>query len=164
MTTTIFAFNPDPQQVYTFLPTFDGVTYSCSVTWNLFAQRYYLNCDSLNGVRVFSQPLIGSPTGTNLQSATWKNGKAIFTAAAEHGFKIGETIDLTISGCTPDTYNGLRRCFIVDKFRFSFSLPEPELDATALGVVNYNINLLWAYFNTTAMVYRPAARQFEVMN
>ena len=62
-TTTVTPFTPTSNQAFQFNPTLDGVVYTCSVTWNLSGQRWYLNIYTLQGVLVLSRALIASPPG-----------------------------------------------------------------------------------------------------
>lgn len=66
MTTTIIPFNPSPDTPFQFTALFDGATYTVVLTWNLFGQRYYVNVIDINGVRVFSRAMVGSPPSKNI--------------------------------------------------------------------------------------------------
>ena len=57
----LFPFTPSKSATFTFRPTLDGDAYACSVTWNLFGQRWYVNCYDTSGNWIFTLPLIGSP-------------------------------------------------------------------------------------------------------
>lgn len=59
---TTFAFTPTASANFQFVPTLDGNQYTAIVTWNLFGQRYYISIYALDGTRVLTTPLIGSPT------------------------------------------------------------------------------------------------------
>jgi hypothetical protein len=61
---TTFAFTPSQTAAFTFQPVLDGSTYNVVVTWNIFGQRYYVNCYDLSGNLIFALPLISSPVGT----------------------------------------------------------------------------------------------------
>ena len=64
--TTLFPFVPSPQSAFQFQPIFDGDTYTCTVTWNLFGQRWYVNCYDLSGTWIFTVARIGSPAGYDI--------------------------------------------------------------------------------------------------
>ena len=64
--TTLYQFQPSPTSAFQFQPTFDGDTYTCTVTWNLFGQRWYVNCYDLSGNWIFTLPRIGSPDGYDI--------------------------------------------------------------------------------------------------
>ena len=58
---TTFLFQPSNTTPFQFQPTLDGNIYNCVVTWNLFGQRYYLNCMDLSGNLIFCVAMVGSP-------------------------------------------------------------------------------------------------------
>lgn len=160
--TTFFNFTPSTQQNFQFQPTLDGQQYNAIVTWNFAAQRFYINLYALDGTLIFSVPVIGSDTGRNVQSATWDHGFVTIMTDGPHGYVLGATIDINISGMVPDAYNGNVRAFVTrrDQLQYQLSL-DPGL-ATQLGQVIYNVNMAGPYFSTSSIVYRSANRQFEV--
>jgi hypothetical protein len=162
--TTFIDFVPNPNGAVTFLVTLDGTEYRAQVMWNLFGQRYYLNVYTLNGGLVFSVPLIGSLNGFNIESINWYSGRATVKLLNIPNWAFGVTGNLTISGCTPDVYNGTVKGLTLAHDSRSFSYPlavDPGLPSV-VGVVYANINLAAGYVETSTLVYRPANRQFEV--
>lgn len=160
--TALFDFLPTTVAPYTFQPTLDGLEYTGIVTWNLFGQRWFLNLYKLDGTLVVAEPLIGSPVGLFIETLTWSKGLALATTTLPHGYRIGESIDLTIVGCSPDAYNGRFRCFVVDENMFTYSIPSVTPAAATVGSVGYDINLVAGYFTTSTLVYRVANGQIEV--
>lgn len=163
--TTFFSFTPSTQQNFQFQPTLDGQQYNAIVTWNFAAQRFYINLYALDGTLIFSVPVIGSDTGRGIQSATWDHGFVTLTTDGPHGYLLGATIDLTVSGMVPDVYNGKVRAFVTRRDQLQYPLfinidVSQDLP-TQLGQVIYNVNMAGAYFSTSTLVYRPANRQFE---
>jgi hypothetical protein len=62
MSNTVIAFTPTSNTVFSFTATLDGVNYTCVVTWNLWAQRWYLNIYSISPTAlVVCKALIASP-------------------------------------------------------------------------------------------------------
>jgi hypothetical protein len=59
--TTYTQFQPSPRETFAFSATLDGTVYQMVVMWNLFGQRWFLNCVATNNVLMFSVPVIGSP-------------------------------------------------------------------------------------------------------
>ena len=60
--TTLVTFAPASNQPFQFNATLDGQNYTCVITWNLWAQRWYLNIYSLNPITlVVCKALIASP-------------------------------------------------------------------------------------------------------
>lgn len=159
--TTFYPFVPSNQAPPQFTTTLDGQQYTATVTWNLFGQRYYVNIATLTGELVVSLPLIGSPTGVNLAALAWSQGTVTATAAAPHGYAIGQTFELTISGATPDGFNGIFPCLIVSDTEFTYAVSAFPGTATVYGVASYDIDLAEGYFAST-LVFRDATQQFEV--
>lgn len=62
----IYNFTPSDTNVFQFQPTLDNSTFSVTVTWNVFGERYYVNISTLQGVLVYTIPLIGSPPDYNI--------------------------------------------------------------------------------------------------
>lgn len=58
-----FDFIPTQSAPFQFQPTLDGQVYNAVVTWNLFAQRYYLNVYDLAGNLIVATAMVGSPLG-----------------------------------------------------------------------------------------------------
>lgn len=162
--TTYFNFQPPAvgAPVFEFQPTLDGQPYTASVPWLLFGQRWYLSLQALNGTLIFNRSLIGSPSGVALQSAAWQNGYVNATTANPHGYAVGQSIDLTISGCVPAALNGTFPCLVTGPTGFSFALAQDPGTVTTLGLASFNINLAWGYFQSSSLVFRTATQQFEV--
>jgi hypothetical protein len=166
--TTFVDFVSSQTAPFSFQPTLDGTVYAATVTWNLFAQRYYLNLNALDGTLIFSLPLVGSPVGVALAGLSWAFGTVEATTEAPHGYEEGSTVALTLSGSAPDAYNGRFLCLVTGDATFTYPLAEDPGDTASLGVVNFNVNLLAGYYDasgqpfSSTLVYRPANKQFEI--
>lgn len=66
MATIYIDFQPDKSRVFTFLGTFDGVSYNVTVPWNYYGQRYYIQVFTIQGQLVLCMPLIDSPDGGDI--------------------------------------------------------------------------------------------------
>lgn len=64
--TVITPFNPSPNANFQFQASLDGNTYNVILTWNVYAQRYYVNIYDLTGVEILSRPLVASPDEANI--------------------------------------------------------------------------------------------------
>lgn len=159
---TTIQFVPPPRSTFQFQPTLDGQTYSVEVVWSLFGRRWYVNVRSLDGQLVCNVPLIGSPIGVDMQSLTWENGRAVATTALPHGFRTLDTIALTIINCTPIEYNGDVRAFAATPTKLTWPLAANPGEASMLGHIDFNINIVGGYFTTSKLVYREALQQFEI--
>jgi hypothetical protein len=158
--TIFFPFAPPSNQAFTFQPTLDGTPFTAVVPWNLFGRRFYLQLFDLSGALVLYRALVTSVAGVAVQSATWLRGRAILTTAAPLGLRIGDTVRLTVDGMTPDAYNGTNFCLISGPSNLSFPLANDPGDATVLGAVSYDVDLVSGYFTSSTVVFRNG--QFEV--
>lgn len=159
--TTRFDFVPSNVAPFQFQPTLDGVVHTCVITWNLFGRRYYLSCYQLDGTRVFSRAMVGSPSGFVIEELDWEAGVAIAKTVDGHGFVPGSTVRLTIDGANPAAYNGIVDALAVDADTLTWSLPTNPGPTVVPGSAFVNIDLAGGYF-TSSLVYREPNRQFEV--
>jgi len=160
--TTFTNFVPSTVAPFQFSPTLDGQVYNATVPWLLFGARYYLRLAALNGSLVLQTALVGSPSGIAIQAITWANGYATATTVAPHGYNIGQTVTLTVSGASPSAYNGQIQAIITGPNTFSWALATNPGMATVFGMATYNINLVGGYFTTSTLVFREQSQQFEV--
>ena len=161
--TTIYPFTPNNQGPFQFSPELDGNTYNVQVTWSLFGARYYVNVYDLAQNLIVALPMIGSPSAYNLASLSWSHGLVTAETTEHHGYLINSTTDLVISGAAPDNYNGTVSAFIIDQSTFQYDVAQDPGPATTTGNVVFNINLVAGYFDTSTLVFRQDANQFEVM-
>jgi hypothetical protein len=162
-----FAPSASANPPFSFSPQLDGVQYNATVTWSLFGQRWYLNLVALDGTPILTTALVGSPTGIALENLEWSGGVVTATTSTPHGLKVGRVISLTISGATPDGYNGFFACQITGPQKFTYALATNPGMATVFGFENYNVNLVGGvadengnYFSST-LVFRESAQTFE---
>ena len=160
--TTYFPFAPSRRSVPQFAPTLDGAQHSCSCTWSLFGQRYYLNCFDQNGALVFSKPIVETPAAAAINALSWSAvaGKVMATTQSPHGYKIGSVVELTIAGCLPDAYNGTFMCVITGAASFTFAMVSDPGANVAAGSFSFLIDIAAGYFSQSAIIYRNGS--FEV--
>lgn len=159
---TLFQFIPQPNQVFSFNPTLDGQTYTAFVPWSLFGVRWYLDLFAPDGNLTFSKALVASPPSRVIESLSWANGYAIATLREPHGYRITDTIQLNIAGCTPAVYNGKVMALVVKEDQIAWPLQLNPGPASQLGVVTYDIDLVAGYVASSTMVFREGTQQFEV--
>lgn len=185
---TIIQFNPQPVSIFQFSPVLDGVTYSATVTWNLYGQRYYLNIYTVDGVLQLSVPLIGSPDAgfvVKTQEVTSVVNMVASILIGESKFYPSTSVDVNdlISGMvvsgdgvSPDT---LYLSYGFDEFGFYINVSEPFIDsiennpltltftnrlslyAPADDPAASDINLTQGYFNTP-IIFRSSSNNFEI--
>ena len=157
---TNYPFVPSSVSAPQFQPTLDGQQYLVQLFWSLFGQRYYVQCSTIQGVLIFNVPLVESPGGVTVQSLAWNDetGNAQGTTSVPHGYKLGATVALTVSGASPVGYNGQQLVLITGPSSFTYPMvvtsdPGP---ATVGGVLSYDINIAGGYFAST-LVFRNSA-------
>ena len=171
--TTVLPFIPSNIRTPTIPMTLDGVNCNVTITFNVSAQRYYINVYDQNGDWIITVPLVSSPPGRNVQSAYYDPFLNIVTVTmvdpslwpvplAKEGINIrpGLMVDYTLLGFTPDTYNGKFRCMHIDAITFTFPMPTDPGQVQILGTVNRLLNMIEPLFIINSLVYRNSA--FEI--
>lgn len=64
--TTYVPFAPTALAPFQFTATLDGAAYTVVVTWNVFAQRWYVNVYDQSQDLIVALPMIGSPPSDNI--------------------------------------------------------------------------------------------------
>lgn len=161
--TTIIPFVPVPRAPFQFQPVLDGDTYTGLITWNLFGQRWYLNLYTSSGALVVTIPLIGSPNPIAVSSIAWNSllGIVTLTTASPHGIPVGKATNLTLSGVTPSSYNGVKALVAQSATTLSYVQTTDPGAVTVTGAIGRDISLTAGYFNST-LVYRESSRNLEV--
>ena len=160
--TTYVDFIPSQVAPFQFNPTLDGQVYAARVPWNLFGQRYYIELRALDGTLIFYQPLIGSPIGVQIQDASWQYGRVMLQTASPHGYRLGQTINLTVSGCQPVTYDGRREFLVTGHDLLSYPERAYPGAMTDPGRLDYDVDLAGGYFQTSTLVFREPSQRFEI--
>lgn len=158
---TTFPFTPSNISAPVFQPTLDGSVYSCDVRWNLFGNRYYVNCYDSSGGRVFTVPLIETGPSVPVDNMVWDgvSRSLLLTTSSPHGYKIGGTLELTVEGASPVAFNGTRKMLVTGDRTLTFPCLSSPGPLVAPGRLSHLISLCKGYFDST-MVYRNG--QFEV--
>lgn len=161
--TTYYPFTPTLAAPFKFQPTLDGQVYVVTCPWNVHAQRWYMQVVALDGTLIVFKAISSSPSGNIIESISWAQGVATLVTSAPHRYRPLSTINLTVSGCQPDAFNGKWQMFVVDDQTLSFSMGDPGVSgATALGQVSWDLNLVGGYFSQSTLVFREQSNQFEV--
>ncbi len=66
MSTTYIPFDPSATAPFQFQATMDGAVYTCIVTWNLYAQRWYIGIYDLTNTVIVLIAMVGSPPSYNI--------------------------------------------------------------------------------------------------
>jgi hypothetical protein len=139
--------------------TLDGNLFTLAVTWNLFGQRWFINLYDLSGNLIVTKAMIGSPDGVTAESLSWDFGVATAVTSVPHKFAIGTEVEVTISGCAPDAYNGSVLAAVIDSVTLSYQLASNPGPATGIGTVQFLVDMLAGYFDSI-LAYSDSAKNF----
>ena len=163
--TTFTTFQPASNSVFQFNATLDGSQFVVRVPWLFFGRRWYVEIYDQNQTLIVNRALVGSPPAAPIASVTWANRVVTVETTIPHGYTVGETVMLAITGITPTAYNGEVEAFITGDSAFTYQL---AMNPGVPGAVNsgaaaeaFDISLTEGYFTST-MVYREVTGVFEV--
>lgn len=158
--------------------TLDGSLYTLTAFWLTYAQRWYIQLTALDGTLVFFRPLIGSGTPAALVTMAWVDGNpasdpalappdspsgiVTVTTGTPLGYAAGATVTFTISGSNPAGYDGTYPSLVTGPSSLSYPLASNPGAVVSVGSLSVDVNLAWPYFQTSTLVFRDAAQQFEV--
>lgn len=86
--TTYVQFTPSTTSPFQFQATLDGNVYNIIVTWNVYAQGYYVNIYDISNNIVVSLPLIGSPSNYNISLTAGYFTSTLIYRTANQQFEI----------------------------------------------------------------------------
>lgn len=169
--TTIIPFIPSNLVAPSFRAVFDGVDHNVIITWNVSAQRYYVNVYTSNGAWVITIPLFASPPGRAAANAVYDPFlNAVIVDLVDPSLwpcplagpitKPGTIIDYTLENFQPLTYNGRFRSLHINSQRFSFPIDFNPGQLVVLGQVSRYLNMIESVFQTSSMIYRNGS--FEI--
>jgi len=169
--TTIIPFLPSNVTTPEFRARLDGEDHTIRITWNVSAQRFYINVYSADGTWIITVPLISSPPARSVLYAAYDPFLSVVTVdMAPYGgwtvpyagiaTKPGTIIHYTLDGFQPNTYNGRYRCLHIQPLRFTFPMPRDPGPLVVVGHVSRLLNMIQSVFTRSTMVYRNGA--FEI--
>src|SRR6516162_9743081 len=170
--TIVIPFLPSNLVAPNFKVTLDNVDYKIIVTWNISAQRYYVNVYGLDGSWVITVPLYQSPPSRAVNSLLYDNLRRVMTvelvAPPLWPIPIGSTGTMTPPGTMVDYYlenfdptilNVKWRCLHINDTYFEFPLANDPGQINVLGSVGRYLSMVDGIFSST-LIYRNGA--FEV--
>jgi hypothetical protein len=170
--TTVIPFLPSDLVAPKFKVVLDGNNYDVLVTWNISAQRYYIDLYDLNGNWVVTTPLVQSPPSRSLASFIYNDIQRTATitmvdpslwpvplSSAGTLTPPGTMVDYTLENFDPTSLNQTFRSMQINNLSFSFPLANDPGQINILGSVARYINMVGGLFNST-LIYRNGA--FEV--
>lgn len=69
-----------------------------------------------------------------ISTLAWSSGTVTVTAAAPHGFAVGDTLEITITGAVPAGYNGTFLATVTSSTQFTYALVSSPGSMTTAGV------------------------------
>lgn len=159
--TTYYRFVPSNSRAPSFSPIFDGQAYTVTLLWNVSAQRYYVNCQSLLTGLVFMLPLIESIQPLEISGLEWDqiNQRVVLETKIPHGLIIGKVLNINVINCIPTTYNGKGLGFALSPTQVAYPMITSPGQATIFGALDLFISMTKGYFLST-FVFRN--QTFEV--
>jgi hypothetical protein len=171
--TTIIPFLPSNIRAPRFVAQFDGDDHNVIITWNISAQRYYVNVYDSTGVWIITIPLIQTPPTRKIESLIYDRARNIVVATMSSPTewpvplspagivtKPGTIVDYTLENFTPTTYNGKQRSMQLDNVTFSYPVTQDPGPIQIYGTVSRILNMVSGVFKTSTLIYRNGA--FEV--
>lgn len=170
---TIIPFVPSNVITPSYPMTFDGSPYNVIVTWNVSAQRFYINIYDQLGNWIITTALVSTPPARAVDSIVYDPflnqvdvqmvDPSLWPAPlSPEGLvtKPGTMVDYTLEGFTPNTYNGTFRCLTINPTQFSFPMLTDPGPVVIVGTVNRLIDMVATVFQVSTLAYRNGA--FEV--
>lgn len=158
---TLVQFVPSTTQVFAFQPEMAGVQYNCTVTWNAFGQRWYLNVADASNNPLLTRALTSS--GLRLAaSLTWNAGLATVVCSTVHYIPLAQLANVRISG-TGSTFDGAVQVLSVGPLTLTYALAtDPEEPAPVAGTVNFDLNLVET-LGIGTLLFHYDTQQFEYL-
>jgi len=170
--TTIIPFLPSNIITPTFIATLDGNDYRVTITWNISAQRYYINIYDQSGVWIITVPLVQSPPARAINSLSYDSLRRVMTvqmvSPALWPVPLGSTgtatpagmiVDYTLENFDPPVLNAKWRSLHINDTTFSFPLADDPGQINIVGSVSRYLSMVGGVFQST-LIYRNGA--FEV--
>lgn len=159
---TVVPFTPSTTATFSFQPVIGGVQYNATVTWNLYAQRYYLNLTDTGGNLVLCTAVVGS--GPRLPATlTWEDngfsGLATATTMAAHNIPVGSVANVYISQTETD-FDGAWQVLATGAMTVTYPLNNPNENQPLAGMLSFPVNLVQALGNGW-LLYDYATQTFE---
>jgi hypothetical protein len=151
----------------------DGQYYNIKITWNVSAQRYYVNVYGSDGLWVVTVPLVSSPPSRPIETVTYDPFQLVLLVQMVSPTKWplplspeglsqspGTITDYTLAGFVPNTYNGLFRGMQLNATQFTVPMAVNPGSLIVTGYVSRQLNMLAGIFQTSTLIYRNNA--FEI--
>lgn len=159
---TLVPFTPSTSAPFTFQPIIAGTQYNATITWNAFAERYYLNLTDTSGNLVLCTAIVSS--GPRLGATlTWEDtgfgGVATATTASPHNIPVGQLANVRISQ-TDTAYDGNWQVLATGASTVTYALVNPNETQPLAGQLSFDVNLV-APLESGWLLYHYDLQAFE---
>lgn len=157
MASVFVQFIPNQGIPFQFSPLLGGTAYTCTVTWNNFGLRWYINLrDGSNNI-ILSTALNSTPAALQAQLNWTPNGQfAIAVCNTPHNVRIGAVVPTRVTAST-SAFNGDWKMQACDRYSLIWQTPQPinagslfagtlTQAAPELGLANDEQNESTAYY------------------
>jgi hypothetical protein len=168
--TTIIPFIPSNIVTPTFIVTFDGDDYKVTITWNISAQRYYVNIYAQDGTWIVTTPLVQTPPSRAVEKVYYDILRRVMTITLVSPLYFpvplgsnltpsGTIVDYTLENFDPPVLNGKQRSLHVNDLTFSFPLTDDPGQIHVIGSIARYIDMAGGIFKSV-FIYRNGS--FEI--
>lgn len=155
---TFVDFVPSTQSAFSFQPTLGDTQYNVSITWNIFAQGFYLNLTDLSGNLILARSL--TPSGPTMQSTiTWASGLATVLSASNHNVPVGTLANISVSG-SGTIMDGDWQALATGPNTLTYAVGNPNQVQPATVVLEFPWDLVQGY-TQGFLLFHADTQQFE---
>lgn len=169
--TTVIPFMPSNVITPTIHLTLDGQDCKMVITWNISAQRYYINIYGSDGIWIVTVPLVQTSPSRAIANASYDMLRRVMTVKLVDPIYFpvplganltppGTIADYTLENFDPPLLNRKWRSLHIDDVTFSFSLADNPGQIKVYGSVARYVDMIGGLFTTSKLIYRNGA--FEV--
>lgn len=157
---TTYPFTPSPLLNQVFNPILGGNTYTATITWNVFGQRWYLNLTDAAGTVVITTAVVSSQNPQAISSLSWDDNVVTVQTQNPHWLPLGWVGKLYLSGNVPSAYNGLVTATATGPATLTFALDDDPGQVTGTGNFGGVIDLSAGAVPGSMLLYFASAQQF----
>jgi hypothetical protein len=160
--TTVVPFSRSTIVTPQYSVVLDGVSYTVLVTWNVSAQRYYVNIYGNNKTLIVCRPLVQTSHSNPITDIYYDQnlGVMIVTLLNYIYRPIGQIIKYTLENFNPSILNGTINALTLSMNQFSFPIDNDPGAIITLGSAGRYMDMAAGYFQNSTLIFRNNA--FEV--
>src|SRR5262245_32463407 len=157
--TSIVPFIPSNTVTPAFFADLDGRPHRVVITWNVSAQRYYINVYDTNGLWIITVPIMTTPPARSIASLVFDPFQHVMVAkmvdpqfwpipltTAGINISPGTMVDYTLEQFQPFILNRKFRCLQIDELTFTFPIAKNPGPIIVMGNVSRMLNMVNGVF------------------